>query len=75
MPGKSLQGELHIFDQRRSEWLRSHRGEFVVVVGTDVVGFYPDFESAFRAGLPIAAPPQNFLVKQVLADDPVYHIY
>ena len=75
MPGNSLQGELHIFEQHRSEWLRSHCGEFVVVVGTNVIGFYPDFESAFRAGLPIASTRKDFLLKQVLAEEPVYHIY
>lgn len=75
MEGKSLQEELRVFEQHRSEWLRSHRGEFVVIVGERVIGFYSDYESAFKAGLPEAGLRNSFLVKQVWAEDPVYSIY
>ncbi len=75
MEENSLQEELRIFEQHRSEWLHSHRGEFVAIVGTRVIGFYSDLESAFKAGLPEAGPRNSFLLKQVLAEDPVYSIY
>jgi len=47
----------------------------VVIVGTTVAGFFGDYETAFRAGLKKAAESQNFLVKQVWAEEPVYLIY
>lgn len=72
---KILQEELRVFEQHRFEWLRSHRGEFVAVVGTRATGFYPDYESAFKAGLLTAGIGKCFLVKQVWAEDPVHSVY
>jgi hypothetical protein len=68
----SLQEELRIFEQQKQEWLRSNSGDYVVVFGVDVVGFYPDYESAFRAGLKVAGLGNNFLVKQISVEDPTY---
>jgi hypothetical protein len=70
-----LQGELRVFDQHKQEWLRSNPGDFVVIAGTTVAGFYPDYESAFRAGLQKFGVASEFLVKQVCAEEPVYLIY
>jgi hypothetical protein len=69
-----LKTELAVFEQHKPEWLRSNPGEFVVISGTKVAGFYADYESAFRAGLR-AGISGSFLVKQVCADEPVYLIY
>ncbi len=68
----SLQEEIHVFERHKENWLRSNRGDFVVVFGTSVVGFYSDYESAFKAGLKEAGLGNNFLVKQISAEDPVY---
>jgi len=68
----SLQEEIHVFEKQKENWLRSNRGDFVVVFGIKVVGFYPDYESAFRAGLKAAGLGNNFLVRQISAEDPVY---
>ncbi len=38
-------------------------------------GFYPDYASAFRAGLGVAGLGNGFLVKQVWAEDPAYLLY
>ncbi len=72
---KVLQEELRVFEQHKQEWLRSNSGEFVVIVGSRVVGFHPDYESAFKAGLAAAGLGKNFLLKQVWAEEPVYLIY
>lgn len=72
---EALTTELQIFDQHRKEWVKTHPGEFVVIVGTIVEGFFGDYETAFREGLKKAAKSQNFLVKQVWAEEPVYLIY
>ena len=72
---RKLTGELQIFERHKMEWVRSHPGEFVVIAGTKIEGFYSDYESAFRAGLKAAGLGSNFLVKQVWAEEPVYLIH
>lgn len=73
--GQSLQRELAVFEKHRREWLQSHPGEFVVIVGTTIVGFHPDYESGFRAGLAAAGLGTGFLLKQVWAEEPVYLLF
>jgi hypothetical protein len=72
---EALKTELQVFEQHKHEWLKSNPGEFVVIVGTAVAGFFRDYETAFRAGLERVDVSQNFLVKQVWAEEPVYLIY
>jgi hypothetical protein len=71
---RSLEDELRLFGQHKQEWLQSHTGAFVVIGGTTIAGFYPDYESAFRAGLQKFAS-KAFLIKQVCAEEPVHFIY
>lgn len=70
-----LEEELRVFEAHRSEWLLTHTGEFVVIVGPKVVGFHADYESAFKAGLSAAGLGRSFLLRQVWAKEPVYLIY
>lgn len=72
---KILQTELRVFEQHKREWLQDHLGDFVVVADTTVAGFYPDYESAFKAGLNKFGVRGSFLVKQVWAEEPVYLIH
>jgi hypothetical protein len=72
---KMLQKELVVFEQNKQEWLLSHTGHFVVISGVTVAGFYPDYESAFMAGLEKFGIQGSFLVKQVWAEEPVYLIH
>jgi hypothetical protein len=70
-----LPEELRIFEEHKVEWFRSNLEQFVVVVGSKVVGFYPDYESGFKSGLSVAGLGNPFLLKQVCAGEPVYLIY
>jgi hypothetical protein len=70
-----LQTELSVFEQHKREWLRSNPGKFVVIAGQTVAGFYPDYESAFRAGLEKFGVKASFLIKQVWEEQPVYLIH
>ena len=70
-----LTTELRVFEQHKQDWVRSHPGEFVVIVRASVAGFYPDYESAFKAGLQATGIDGSFLVKQVYAEEPVYLIF
>jgi hypothetical protein len=72
---KTLQEELRVFEQHRQEWLRSNPGEFVVIAGSQVVGFHADYESAFKAGLSAVGLGRNFLLRQIWAEEPVYLLY
>jgi hypothetical protein len=69
-----LQEELRVFERHKSEWLRSNPGDFVVVASANVIGFYPDYESAFKAGLKAVGLGSDFLVKQVSSEEPAYLI-
>lgn len=69
-----LEEELRLFEQCKQEWLQSHPGEFAVVSETTIAGFYPDYEAALLGGLQRFGA-KNFLIKQVLAEEPVYFIY
>ena len=72
---QTLEEEFAVFERHKPDWVRSHLGEFVVIVGPTVVGFHADFESAFKAGLSAAGLGKSFLLKQVCAEEPVYLIY
>ncbi len=72
---EALATELQFFEEHKRQWLKSNPGDFVTIVGTTVLGFFKDYESAFRAGLRIVSTSQAFLVKQVWAEEPVYVIY
>lgn len=70
-----LEHELRLFEQHKQDWLQAHTGEFAVIGGTTICGFYSDYESAFRAGLRKFGCTSPFLIKQVCAKEPVYSIY
>ena len=72
---KTLATELQVFEKYKPEWLVSNLGDFVVIVGSRVIGFHRDYESAFKAGLSAAGLGKTFLLKQVCVEEPVYLIY
>ena len=45
--------------------LRSHEGEFVLFQSGEEHGFYPDYDSAYRAGLKQFGVDADFLVARV----------
>lgn len=72
---KRLSAELEFYVAHKREWLETHQGQYVVVQDDNVIGFYSEFEEAFSAGIAEFGVRKDFLVKQVLAQDPVYFIY
>jgi len=54
--------------------VRLHAGQFVVIGGTTIAGFYSDYRSAFIAGVEKFGR-RDFLVKQVSGEEPVYFIF
>lgn len=72
---KHLAVELSFYAEHKAEWLNNHSGKYVVAQDTSVLGFYDSFEIAFKAGVSAFGVQRDFLVKQVLAQEPVYFIY
>jgi hypothetical protein len=45
-----LETEIATFDARLPEFLRDHAGEFVLIHGSTVHGFFPDMDAAIAEG-------------------------
>ncbi len=71
-PPTRLRAELELYEAHKSEWLKIHRDKFVVVKGTDLLGFFIDFHDAYRAGVEKYGIDTDFLVKRVVPHEPVF---
>lgn len=67
--------ELDYFSQHKVEWLAHKTGHYVVIKDSGVLGFYPNFEAAYRAGAATYGLSTDFLVKQILEHEPVFFVY
>lgn len=67
--------ELEYYAGHKSDWLREYSGNYVVIKESSVLGFFPNFESAYRAGATTYGISTDFLVKQVLEHDPVFFVF
>jgi len=70
-----LATELSFYATHKAEWLERRSGQYVVAQDTNLLGFYDSWESAFKAGVVAFSVQRDFLVKQVLAQEPVYFIF
>ena len=67
-----LAEEVRTYEAHLPEWL-DREGQFVLIKGSRVLGFYVRDREALEAGYEqIGAGP--FLVKQILAQEPIYHL-
>jgi hypothetical protein len=67
--------ELEYYAAHKRDWLRKYSGNYVVVKESSVLGFYQNFELAYRAGATMYGISTDFLVKQVLEHDPVFFVF
>lgn len=70
--GARLATELDCYEQHAKEWVARAAGQYVVIKETSVLGFFPDFETAYRAGAARYGLETDFLVKQILEYEPVF---
>lgn len=70
-----LKQELAYFERMRELWRIIHEGEFAVVYGEHLLGFFPDWDQAVRHAIQNVPQATAILVKQVLEFDPVYMIF
>ena len=71
---QSLRVETAFFEKMRAEWLRDHGGEWALVRGRELIGFFPSLQEAYIHGRDrFGSDP--FLVKEVRLKDPVEIIH
>jgi hypothetical protein len=69
----SLRREQAVYESNVSRWLADHEGEYVLIKGEAVDGFYESRDEALTAGYSRFGIGPLF-VKQILPTEPVYHI-
>jgi hypothetical protein len=68
-----LEKERLYFEAHRNEFLQSHENLFVLIKGEELIGVFPDAQSAYNDGINRFGP-EPFLVKQVLKEEPISSI-
>ncbi len=68
-----LDEERNYFEANKAKWLTRHKNQYVLVKGSELAGVFGDGQSAYAAGLERFGL-QPFLVKQVLAEEPVVYL-
>lgn len=66
--------ELSVYEHHRQAWLAEDReGQFVVIKGDEILGFYDDLEDAYSAGAKKFV--EAFLVREIKRSDDVQVIH
>ena len=73
MPDKLFAEERKYFESHKAELLHRCPNQFVLIKGSELLGVFPDAESAYGAGIERVGL-EEFLVKQVLEHDPVFFL-
>jgi hypothetical protein len=68
-----LEKERLYFESHRTEFLEKHENLFVLIKGEQMIGAFPDAESAYTEGISRFGM-EPFLVKQVLRTEPISSI-
>jgi hypothetical protein len=72
----TLREEIAFHDQHKMDWIADgHGGEYAVIQGDILAGFFAEFEDAFRAGLERFGVDKPFLVRKVLKEAEVFLIF
>ena len=67
---QSLESEIAFYEKNKAQYLRKHDGMYVLIKGESLIGVFPTAEGAYADGLS-KFDLEPFLVKQVLATEPV----
>jgi hypothetical protein len=71
----SLGEELSYYESNKPERVKTHAGQFALIGGQKAAGFFPSYEKAFEAGLRSFGLEKQFLIRQVVEQEPVFVIY
>ena len=69
-----LQQEYNFFLRHLKEFLAEHLDQFVLIKGTDVIGFYNDYEEALKEGLHRFGNVP-FFIKEVKKEEEVHFFH
>lgn len=73
-PQPPLERELAKYNQLLPS-LADREGQYIVIVGDQVVGYFEDYSDALAAGYQrVGSPSTPFLVKQIHQNEPPIHI-
>jgi hypothetical protein len=76
MPAEhAFQIERQTFEAHKGEWAKTREGQFVVIRGDEVAGFYEDYEKAFRSAISQFGFGTQFFIKQIYSTEPIFYIY
>jgi hypothetical protein len=70
-----LATELELYAFHKSEWLRRYPRQYVVIKDEKVLNFFPTFEAAYRAGASEFGLNVDFLVKQIVEQEPIFFVF
>ncbi|HEY4677597.1 MAG TPA: hypothetical protein VIJ01_10565 [Candidatus Angelobacter sp.] len=70
-----LSVEIQLYEAQKSEWLRTHRDQFVVIKDQSLLGFFDNFHQAYTAGVAEYGMNIDFLVKRVVPQEPVFLVF
>jgi len=70
-----LSAELEFYASHKAEWLKQSSGKYVVVKGNQVLDFYSNFEEAYRAAVAVWGIDTDFLVKQIVEQEPAFFVF
>jgi hypothetical protein len=70
-----LRAELELYEAQKTEWLKTHRGEFVVIKSDELLGFFGDFHTAYSSGAEKYGIGADFLVKRLVMQEPVFVVF
>jgi len=70
-----LSVETQLYEAQKSEWLGTHRDQFVVIKGQSLLGFFDNFHQAYTAGVAEYGMNIDFLVKRVVPQEPVFLVF
>lgn len=75
VPPTRLSVETQAYEAHKAEWLQNHCDQFVVIKGEILLGFFGDFQDAYRAGVEKFGIDTDFLVKRVVPQEPVFVVF
>ena len=65
-----LKKENEIFNSSLEEWRKTHMGQFVLIKGEEVIGFYASLETAFAEGMKRYGL-EDFFIEQIIPRETV----
>jgi len=71
MVEKNLRAELQYVEDNRDKLISDHRGKYLLIRESDLVGSFDDYQGAAEEGVRLFGPEDNFLVYQALEQPPV----